>query len=62
MLIFLSWYVSLVLLYVNYSDTCFIEGQHIIINYFIFFIFLFFSIYLLNFLLYFHKMKKRNTK
>jgi hypothetical protein len=39
MLIFHSWYVSLLLLYV--VNTCFIEGQHIIIDYFILFIFSF---------------------
>jgi hypothetical protein len=51
MLIFGSWYVFLVLLYV--INTCFIGGQHIIINCHILFI-LFFSIYLFNFLPYFH--------
>jgi hypothetical protein len=61
-LIFGSQYVSngfFFLLYV--ANTCFIEGQHIVINCFMLFICLF-SIYLCDFLFYFHKMKAKHTK
>ena len=61
MLIFDSWYVSNGFFLLFVVNTYFIEGQHIVINYFILFIFSF-SIYLYTFLLYFHKMKPRHIK